>query len=60
MSRGLCGPEKYKINKDTDVTVLLYNRHKVVANFVYAKDKFTDNDVSVIMAAVKKIHGCAP
>jgi hypothetical protein len=54
---GAAGPEKYKINKDVDVTVLLYNRHKVVANFAYAKDKLTDKDVITIMAAVKKTVG---
>jgi hypothetical protein len=54
---GPAGPEAYKINKDADVTILLYNRHKVLANFAFARDKFTDKDVNAIMAAVKKMIG---
>lgn len=54
---GAAGPEKYKINKDADVTVLLYTKHKVAANFPYKKDQFGEKDVSTIMAAVKKQIG---
>jgi hypothetical protein len=54
---GAAGPDNYKISKDAEVTVLLYEKHKVLANFAFAKDKFTDNDVSTIMAAVKKMVG---
>ena len=54
---GQAGPKEYKIDKDADVTVVLYNQHKVVANFAFAKDKLTDKDVTAIMAAVNKIIG---
>ncbi len=54
---GAAGPENYKISRDADVTVLLYNQHKVVANFAFAKDKIRDKDVSAIMAAVNKMVG---
>jgi hypothetical protein len=52
---GQAGPKEYKIDKDADVTVVLYNQHKVVANFAFAKDKLTDKDVTAIMAAVNKM-----
>ncbi|HMC88780.1 MAG TPA: hypothetical protein VKI17_04495 [Gemmataceae bacterium] len=49
------GPEKYNINKDADVTVVLYNKHQVVANFAFAKEKLTDKDVNEIVAAIEKM-----
>ena len=52
---GATGPESYKINKDADVTVMLYDRHRVVANFAFAKDKLTEKDVAAIMGAVTKM-----
>jgi hypothetical protein len=52
---GAAGPEKYNLNKDAAVTVLLYHEHKVVANFAFAKDKFSDKDVAAIVAAVDKM-----
>jgi hypothetical protein len=51
------GPDQYKISKDADVTVLVYNKHRVVGNFAFAKDKLTDKDVTAIMAAVNKMVG---
>jgi hypothetical protein len=51
------GPQNYKLSKNADVTILLYNKHKVVANFAFAKDKLTDKDVSAILAAVKGMIG---
>ena len=54
---GAVGPEKYNISKEADVTVLLYNKHKIMGGFAFAKDKLTDKDVATIMAAVKKIIG---
>jgi hypothetical protein len=49
------GPEKYNINKDAEVTVLLYRNHKVAANFAFEKDKLTDKDVAAIVAAFGKM-----
>lgn len=54
---GPTGPEGYKINKDGDVTVVLYKQHKVVTTFAFAKEKLTDKDVAAIMAAVNKMIG---
>ena len=52
---GAAGPENYKIRKDADVTVVVYNKHKVLANFAFARDQFSDKDVNAIMAAVRKM-----
>jgi hypothetical protein len=49
------GPENYKLNKEAEVTVLLYEKHKVAANFAFAKDKLTDKDVAAIVAQVNKM-----
>ena len=49
------GPENYNLDKDADVTVLLYSKHKVTANFAFAKEKLTEKDVSAILAAVTKM-----
>src|SRR5215218_8156583 len=35
------GPSDYKIAKDADVTVLLYEKKEVKKNFAYEKGKFT-------------------
>jgi hypothetical protein len=52
---GPSGPEKYNLNKDADLTVLLYCKHKVLANFAFAKDEFKDTDIEMILAAVGKM-----
>ncbi len=52
---GAAGPEGYNLNKEADVTVLLYHELKVVDNYAYAKDKLTDKDVDTILAAVDKL-----
>jgi hypothetical protein len=52
---GATGPEKYKINKEADVTVLLYDKQRVLANFAFVKGKLTEQDVTAIMAAVIKM-----
>ena len=49
------GPEKYALDKDADVTVLLYNKHKVESNFAFAKGKLTDKDIDTIVGDVSKI-----
>ncbi len=45
----------YAVAPDADLTVLVYRRHKVTANFAFGKDKLTDKDVDAILAEVMKI-----
>jgi len=54
---GPAGPQDYKINKDADVTLVLYQQHKVVASFAFGKDQLGDKDASAIMAVVNKMIG---
>jgi hypothetical protein len=49
------GPEKYKIAKDADVTVLLYTERKVKANFSFKKGELKDGDIETISKDVSKI-----
>jgi len=49
------GPAAYKIAKDADVTIVLYNKHKVKSNFAFAKGELKDSDIDVIVADLPKI-----
>lgn len=49
------GPEPYKIAKGADVTVVLYNKSKVIANYVFKKGELDDKAIDKIMAEVPKI-----
>lgn len=49
------GPPKYNVAKEADVTVVLYNKRKVEANFAFEKGKLTDKDVDKIVESLSKI-----
>lgn len=49
------GPEPYKIAKDADVTVVLYNKSKVIANYTFKKGELKAGDVDRIVAEAGKI-----
>ncbi len=49
------GPPKYKVAKDAEVTVVLYDKRKVKANYAFKKGELQDGDVSKIVADVTKI-----
>lgn len=49
------GPSSYKLNKDADVTVVLYTKRKVVKTFAFEKGKMTEKDVAAIVDSVKEI-----
>jgi hypothetical protein len=46
------GPTDYNLARDADVTVILYRRHQVVANFAFAEGKLNQAEVEQIMQAV--------
>lgn len=48
-------PAKYNLNKDAEVTVLLYVDRVVKANYTFAKGKLTDSDIETIVKDVSKI-----
>ena len=49
------GPEKYKISKDAEVTVLFYTDFTVKANHTFAKGALTDAAITKVVADVSKI-----
>ena len=48
-------PERYKLSKDADVTVILYVDRVVKANHTFAKGKLTDKDIEAVVKDVQKI-----
>ncbi len=48
------GPPRYKVAKDAEVTVVLYNKHSVKANFAFKKGQLTDAEVNKIVGAIDK------
>lgn len=50
---GPVGPEAYKINKNADVTVIIYKKKKVLAN--HAFDKFDDACVEKVAGTLAKV-----
>jgi hypothetical protein len=49
------GPRGYKVSRDADVTVVLYTRQTVKANYAFKKGELKDADVDKVVADVKKI-----
>jgi uncharacterized protein (TIGR03067 family) len=49
------GPPAYKLHKEASVTILLYARQTVKANFTFAKGAMTEADVKNILAELPKI-----
>jgi hypothetical protein len=49
------GPNRYKIAKEADVTVVLYLEHEVKANFALKKGELNDKKIDEIMKAIPKI-----
>ena len=49
------GPAPYNISKDADVTVVLYNKSKVIANFTYKKGQLKESDIPTIVAEASKL-----
>jgi hypothetical protein len=51
----IAGPPAYKINKDAEVTVLLYTKGKVISNFAFKTGELQEKDVKTIVAQLPKI-----
>ena len=49
------GPTGYNVNKEADVTVVLYNRQNVKVNHAYKKGELKEADVSKILEELPKI-----
>jgi hypothetical protein len=53
------GPKEYKLSPEAGLTVLVYVKQKVEANFAFPKDAFADDNVKAILAAVEKLFPTA-
>jgi hypothetical protein len=49
------GPKNYKLNKDADVTVVLYNKHEVKASHAFKAGELKDADIEKIVGEVPMI-----
>ena len=49
------GPGGYKVSKDADVTVVLYNQHKVKSNFAFKKGELKDKDIDLVVADITRM-----
>lgn len=49
------GPSRYNIEKDADITVVLYTNREVKANYAFRKGELKDADIEKIIADVTKI-----
>ena len=49
------GPDGYKVTKDADVTVVLYNKRTVKANYAFKKGELKEEDVNKIVKDIEKI-----
>ncbi len=52
---GQAGPEAYQIDKEADVTVLMWNSSRVKENFGFGKGKLGEKDIEGIVAAASKL-----
>jgi hypothetical protein len=51
------GPPRWRIAKDADVTVILYNRRKVKANHAFRKGGLNEKAIGTVIADLPKIVG---
>jgi hypothetical protein len=49
------GPPSYKLNKDADVTVILFVKQKVVANYAYRVGELNDKSIDEVLKAVPQL-----
>ena len=58
--KGKAGPEGYKINKDSGVTLVMWNKSKVVHAKAYATGDFCDQCAGSQVATFEKKIAAAP
>jgi len=49
------GPTSYKVAKDADITVVLYDQREVKANYTFKKGELKDKDIEKIVKDLSKI-----
>jgi hypothetical protein len=51
----VAGPQGYEVAKDADVTVVLYNKRKVEANFAFRKGELNEKAIETVVSNISKI-----
>jgi hypothetical protein len=51
----VAGPQAYSVAKEAEVTVVLYNKRKVEANYAFRKGELNDKAIEQIVKDVSKI-----
>jgi hypothetical protein len=51
----VAGPSAYKVAKDAEVTVILYNKRKVEVNHAYRKGEFDTKAIDTVIGDISKI-----
>jgi hypothetical protein len=51
------GPPSYRLARDADVTILLFVKQKVVANFAYRSGELNDQRIGEVLKALPRIVG---
>lgn len=49
------GPPSYKLHKDADVTVILFTKQKVVANFAFRAGELDDKAIESVLKSVPRL-----
>jgi hypothetical protein len=49
------GPPSYKLHKDADVTVLLFAKQKVIANYAFRAGELTDKRIDEVVKSVPQL-----
>lgn len=49
------GPPAYKLHKDADVTVMLFVKERVVANFAFRAGELNDKSIETVLKAVPRL-----
>ncbi len=55
MFDGVAGPEKYKISKDAETTVLLWKGRSITSNHAFAKGKFNKDSTVAVLKDLDKL-----
>ncbi len=51
------GPKDYKLNPKAEVTIVFYQKLKVLANWAYPEGKFSDGEADKVMKTVNEVLG---
>jgi hypothetical protein len=49
------GPPTYKLNREAEVTVILYTKHKVVNNFAFRSGELTEERIAEVLKALPQL-----